>query len=121
LKLWRKKIMRYFLLVLFLGYYVSISSFTHTHIVNGVAIVHSHPYNPFSGNKPFNHQHSTNEFFLIHFLSHFITTVSFFAFSIEVYKAVLRNYILQKNDDNFSNLYFFYSNGLRAPPLNIHN
>lgn len=113
--------MRYFLLILFLGYYVSISSFTHTHIVNGVTIVHSHPYNPFSKDKPVNHQHSANEFVLIHFLSHFLTTVSFLAFSIEVYKAVLRKYILQKNDDNFSNLVFLCSNGLRAPPLNIHN
>jgi len=113
--------MRYFLLILFLGYYASISSFTHTHIVNGVAIVHSHPYNPFSKDKPVNHQHSANEFVLIHLLSHFLTTVSSLAFSIKIYKAVLRKYILQKNDDNFSNHVFLYSNGLRAPPLNIHN
>jgi len=113
--------MRYFLLILFLGYYVSITSFTHTHIVNRVAIVHSHPYNPFSKNKPINHQHSENEFILIYFLSHFLTTVSFLAFSIEVYKTVLQKFILQKNNENLSNLIFLCSNGLRAPPLNIHN
>jgi len=113
--------MRYFLLILFLGYYVSISSFTHTHIVNGVVIVHSHPYNPFSKGKPVNHQHSANGFVLIHFLSHFLTTVSFLAFSIEVYKKVLRKHILKNNKENSFNLFFLCSNSLRAPPLNIHN
>ncbi len=113
--------MRYFLLILFLGYYVSISSFKHTHIVNGVAIVHSHPYNPFSKDKPVKHQHSANGFVLIHFLSHFLTTVSFLAFSIVVLKAVLRNYILQNNEENLSTCFFISSNGLRAPPLSIHN
>ena len=113
--------MRYFLLILFLGYYASITSFTHTHILNGVAIVHSHPYNPFSKDKPVNHQHSANGFVLIHLLSHFFTTVLFLAFSIEVYKAVLRKYILHWNDENFSSLTFLCSNGLRAPPVNLHN
>ena len=121
MKLWRKKIMRDFLLLLFLGYYVSISSFTHTHIVNGVAIVHSHPYNPFSKDKPVNHQHSANGFVFIHFLSHFLTTVLFLAFSFGIVKAVLRKYILQKNNENFANRICMCSNGLRAPPLNIHN
>ena len=113
--------MRYFLLILFLGYYISISSFTHTHILNGVAVVHSHPYNPFSKDKPANHQHSSNGFVIIHFLSHFLTTVSFLAFSMGIYKTVLRKYILKKDDENFPNLFFICSNGLRAPPLNIHN
>jgi len=113
--------MRYFLLMLFLGYYGSIALFPHSHNVNGVTIVHSHPYYPFSKDKPVNHQHSGNGFILIHFLSHFLTTVSFLAFSIEVYKAVLRKYTLQKNNESFYNLTFLCSNGLRAPPLNIHN
>lgn len=113
--------MRYFLLILFLVYYVSISSFTHTHIVNGFAIVHSHPYNPFSKDNPVNHQHSANGFVLIHLLSHYLTTVLFHAFSIGVLKTVLRKYILQKNEDNLSTFFFTSSNGLRAPPLNIHN
>jgi len=113
--------MKYFLLILFLVYYVSISSFTHTHIVNGFAIVHSHPHNPFSKDKPVNHQHSANGFVLIHFLSNFLTTIAFFAFSIGVLKAILRKYILQKNEDNLSTFFFISSNGLRAPPLSIHN
>lgn len=121
MKFWQKKIMRYFLLILFIGYYGNITLFTHTHIVNGVAIVHSHLYYPFSNDNSANHKHSTNGFVFIHLLSHFLTTISFFVFSIGVLKAVLRKYILQKNIENFSNLFFLCSNGLRAPPLNIHN
>lgn len=113
--------MRYFLLILFLGYYVSIFSFSHTHIVNGIAISHSHPYNPFSQDKPENHQHTTQGFVLIHFLSHFLTTVSFFAFFIALYITVLRKFIFKKKDENFSNIFSKYSYGLRAPPLNLHN
>ena len=113
--------MRYFLLILFLGYYVSISSFTHKHIVNEVVIVHSHPYDPFSEDKPVNHQHSANGFVLIQLLSHFFTIVSFLVFSIVVFKPVLKNYILQNNEGNLSTCFFISSNGLRAPPLRIHN
>jgi len=113
--------MRCFLLILFLGYYGNITLFTHIHILNGVTIVHSHPFNSGTEKNPIKHQHTENGFLLIQFLSHFLTTVLFFAFSIEVYKAVLRKYILQKKNENFSNLAFLCSNGLRAPPLNIHN
>lgn len=34
--------LRIFLLVLFLGYMADISFFTHTHVVQGVTVVHSH-------------------------------------------------------------------------------
>lgn len=117
MKFWRKKYMRYLLLILFLGYYSSIKFFPHTHIVDGKAIVHSHPYNPFSKENPTNHHHSKNEFVLIHLLSHFITTVLFLAFSLIAIKTVLKDVIILKNDEVFSNLFFFCSNGFRAPPL----
>lgn len=121
MKYWFKKIMRYFLLILFLGYYGSITLFTHTHILNGVTIVHSHPFNSGTEKNPIKHQHTANGFLLIQFLSHFLTTVSFLTFSIGILKAVLRKYILQKNDENLFNRICICSNGLRAPPLNIHN
>lgn len=58
------KIARYFLPVLFISYIGCISLFTHSHVVNGVTIVHSHPYKP--GTE---HGHTTAEFQLIHMLS----------------------------------------------------
>jgi len=59
-------IMRIFLPVLFLTYLVAITSFSHTHMVNGVTIVHSHPYNKHAA-----HNHTSVEFHLIHSLSLF--------------------------------------------------
>lgn len=46
--------------MLFIAYMGGISFFTHTHIINGVTIVHSHPYKSDS-----NHEHNTAEFELI--------------------------------------------------------
>ena len=117
LKHWLNKKIRFFLLLLFLGYYGSITLFTHCHILNGVTIIHSHPFSSYTGNNPINHQHSANGYILIQLLSQFLTTVSFFAFSIEALKPVLRKTVLQKNDENFYNPAFLCSNGLRAPPL----
>lgn len=56
--------------VLFIAYACSITFFTHTHIVNGVTIVHSHPYSKDDSGKP-NHEHTGAEIQLIHTLSTF--------------------------------------------------
>ena len=37
-----KKIISIFLLIVFVGYYGNVTLFSHTHIINGVTIVHSH-------------------------------------------------------------------------------
>jgi hypothetical protein len=113
--------MRYLLLLFFLGYYSSITFFPHTHIVEGKTIVHSHPYNPFSGDNPSNHHHSKNEFVLIHILSHFLIFASLAAFTFLVLRAVLQKAIIQKKDQGFSDFPFLCSNGFRAPPLFIYN
>ena len=62
-------IMKWFLHVLFISYMAGITLFTHSHVVNGVTIVHSHPFK-----KGVEHSHTTVEFQLIHFLNHFQTT-----------------------------------------------
>ena len=58
-------ITRYFLPILFVSYLVSFTFFAHLHVVNGVTIVHSHPFK-----KGAAHQHSTVELIHIHLLSH---------------------------------------------------
>ncbi len=58
-------ITRYFLPILFVSYLVSLTFFAHVHVVNGVTIVHSHPFK-----KGAAHEHSTVELIHIHFLSH---------------------------------------------------
>ena len=57
--------MKWFLPVLFISYMAGITLFTHSHVVNGVTIVHSHPFK-----KGGEHSHTTVEFQLIHILDH---------------------------------------------------
>ena len=46
--------MKWFLPVLFISYMAGITLFTHSHVVNGVTIVHSHPFK-----KGSEHSHTT--------------------------------------------------------------
>jgi hypothetical protein len=46
--------MKWFLPVLFISYMAGITLFTHSHVVNGVTIVHSHPFK-----KGGEHSHTT--------------------------------------------------------------
>ena len=48
-----------------------ITLFTHSHVVNGVTIVHSHQFK-----KGSEHSHTTVEFQLIHLLNHALVTDS---------------------------------------------
>ena len=64
-----RNIIKFFLPVLFISYMAGITLFTHSHVVNGVTIVHSHPFK-----KGSEHSHTTVEFQLIHFLNHVLVT-----------------------------------------------
>ena len=55
------------LLLLFVGYQWCALGFTHTHIINGVTIVHSHP---FAGT----HDHQAGSYIQLAQLSHFFST-----------------------------------------------
>lgn len=59
------KFMKFSLPVLFIVYMGVVASFTHVHIINGVTIVHSHPYDK----NPTEHQHTGTELQLLHQLS----------------------------------------------------
>lgn len=65
-----KTVIRIALLAIFMTYACCITFFTHTHIVNGVTIVHSHPYSTDSEGNP-THEHSGVEIQLIQTLSTF--------------------------------------------------
>jgi len=64
-----KSIVGAILLVIFSGYYISITFFPHTHIVEGITIVHSHPYKSTPDNSPTPLKHSKSALILIQFLS----------------------------------------------------
>ncbi len=71
-------IIKWFLPFLFIFYMAGITLFTHSHVVNGVTIVHSHPFK-----KDTPHGHTTVEFQLLHFLNHVVSTdAGVFLFSL---------------------------------------
>ncbi len=115
LKQFYRKLPGYFLLIIFCGYFTSVTFFPHTHIVDGVTIVHSHPYKSHSGNVPVNHNHSKDGFILIHFISHFKVTAPVIFFVIAIFVKVLNTRILFP-DTNINFSFFHYSPHLpRAP------
>jgi len=112
-----KQIIKYLLIILFIGYYSSISFFVHTHIVEGKNITHSHPYIPFKSNKTPEYNHTTNELLLFQVLSNFLIFSNAFFFGFIIYQKVLKELVLTKEIVFYKKLIFFTSNGLRAPPL----
>lgn len=114
MRFWRNKILINSLLVLFLGYYASITLFTHAHTVDNITVVHSHPYNPFSNDN--RHTHTVNEIVLISILSYFIATItySFFLFTSTTIQFKLHRIVRKK--PGYKSLHFFKSNNFRAPP-----
>lgn len=81
------------LLTLFLTYQVSITMFTHVHIVNGVMIVHSHP----SSGK--HHSHTTGQVISIAHLSVVHTLEAEVGTSVAVFRPVL--YVLEYQTNTF--------------------
>lgn len=99
-----------FLLTLLAAHMICVFCFTHVHVVNGVRIVHSHPYSESSG-----HQHTTQEFVLLAGISHLNALPSpssvfeFRDYSTTVY--IYINYRIGDKQMAPVPLYF-----LRAPP-----
>lgn len=107
------------LLILFLGYYSSITFFTHTHIINGVTIVHSHPYKsgPKSGTS--NSQHSDKELQIIQLLSDFFTTAVSLSFAVILLLALLYKIPINSKVDGYIGSGGYCTYLLRAPPFEI--
>ncbi len=108
---------KYFFLLLFLGFLGSITLFNHAHVVNGVTIIHSHPFKSGSNGKPL-HSHTDQGFLTIHLLSviSIVSIISFFTLESLVpssYKIVPQTRPLEVN--NLSCLF----RSLRAPPSDI--
>jgi uncharacterized membrane protein YjgN (DUF898 family) len=103
----------YFLLILFALFFGSITFFPHTHILEGVPIVHSHPFQ--SGNIPYGHHHSKGAFILIQFVSNFISiaSVAFIGVVIIRMTSDIRAFI---SDEKFKpDIYFYTAHRPRAP------
>jgi len=112
------KIIRYILLILFLGYFGSTTLFVHTHhIENGIIIVHSHPFKSGPVNNPFNHQHSSNGFLLLQAITGLLTVFSFTIISAEALRTTILKVNFKKSIEKFSDTARLLPYGLRAPPF----
>ncbi len=60
------------MLGLFLVYFVGISLFSHSHVINGVTIVHSHPFSK-QNDQTADKSHSDNELIIIASLSDYLS------------------------------------------------
>lgn len=116
MKRWRKHLLKYSLIILFLGYYGSITLFSHTHYENGKAITHSHPYKPSNDDKSQSHQHAQHEFVLISLLTHFFTTALFIVLSITAAK-ITTHILVRKREEAFLCNSLYLPCGMRGPPI----
>lgn len=90
-----RKYMKWILPVIFIGYFSIVSLFEHTHIVDGVIVVHSHPYKTLPDGAA--HHHPVTQLQFFYFLSHFVAgdgcvaslTVSFLLFLLFSYAVPL--------------------------------
>jgi len=114
-------ISKYLFLVLFLGFFGSVTFFNHSHIVNGITIVHSHPYKSNSGDVPPAHNHNRNGFILIQFISGFIAAVSVFFLINEVLRKTLNILFTIKDEPLRVILNLTSANLPRGPTLLLHN
>lgn len=104
-------IIRYFLPVLFISYMASVTLFTHIHVVNGVTIVHSHPFK-----KGAAHSHTTVELLTIHFLSDLTTDGAATQFALSLFIPFLLCMLLISLQYARHNAPYHGVVSLRAPP-----
>jgi hypothetical protein len=107
-----QNILKGLLPLLFISYLAGITFFTHSHVVNGVTIVHSHPFD-----KSTEHSHTTTEFQLIHLLSQVLTAGALvFPLLLAAYAVVLCTLSEKPESPGYTSS-FRGVLSLRAPPF----
>lgn len=112
-----RRLSGFFLVLLFCGYLGSVTFFPHTHIVDSVSIVHSHPYKSLPENDPADHHHTKNEFLLIQFISGFITTLPVLFFGTIITRKILRKLFFNQNKTVIPGFFLPGANRPRAPAI----
>ena len=105
----------FLLVILFCGYLGSITFFPHTHIVDGISVVHSHPYKSLPENNPADHHHTKNGFLLIQYISSFITTVPILFLGTVTYQKIPRKLFLNQDKTLIPGFFLPGANRPRAP------
>lgn len=110
----------FLLLILFTGYFGSVTFFSHNHIVDGIQIVHSHPYKSQSGDNQTGHNHTNNGFALIYFISALVFTISGGLTCINVFRFFAETLSSTTRMAGHNQLLFLLSIRGRAPAVMIH-
>lgn len=103
--------------LLFVAYYTNATMFSHTHVVNGVTIVHSHFYGEDHGSTP-ESEHTSGELTIIAHLNNIISTdsdVVASAFEVELYAQSQYDYSAQLSETIVD--IKVHERSLRAPPV----
>jgi len=116
IKYWCGKSLGFLLLMLFLGYYGSITLFPHSHIVNGVTIVHSHPYNTDNGSSSSGLPHTGKELIIIQLLSDLIITALVVVFVLLIVRLLLLDFTVRLTTNGYAEPGGYCNYSLRAPP-----
>ena len=107
----------YFFLLLFLGFYGSITLINHAHIVDGITIVHSHPFKTGKNGVP-NHNHTPTGFLLIHLLMNITAPAVFSLIAINFFLNLLSKFSI-KFYNRFLSQSYLILNPLRGPPADM--
>jgi hypothetical protein len=107
-------ISKYFFLLLFLGFFGSVTLFDHAHVVNGITIVHSHPFKSDKNGIP-THNHTTNGYLIIHLLMNFTALAVFTLIAINLILNLLGKISIKYYNWFLSQSYLVF-NPLRGPP-----
>lgn len=106
----RKKIthivIKYFLLVLFTSYTSAISLFTHTHVINGVTYIHSHP---FKMGETLQHTHTAKQLI-------FLDTL----FNTKIISDIIPEFDLTEKIRVFRKVCFIYRDDIYTPRTNFN-
>jgi hypothetical protein len=106
---------KWMLIVLFMGYYISITMFYHTHYFPWGTVTHSHPYMP-TNSETSSHTHTQSQCLAISSLANLLLVVAVFAFFICKPDLVQKIYIRVRHYVSFFRYVF---SPLRGPPIFI--
>lgn len=110
-----KRLPGFLLVILFCGYLGSITFFPHTHIVDSISIVHSHPYKSLPESDPVDHHHTKNGFILIQYISSFITTIPVLFLGTVISRKIFHKLLLSQDKTLISGFFLPGANRPRAP------
>ena len=121
IKYWIGKSVRLLLFLLFIGYSGSITLFPHSHTINGITIVHSHPYSSDKGSDSSRIPHTGKELIVIQLLSGFVITPFVILILSLIFRSLLQKIVVCSTLEGYAEPGGYCNYALRAPPREIYS